>query len=168
MGRKSDNANKNSLPLYRRQGVIIFELVLALLATLWVYDRQEAISMDLSRFEWKNRLLLIFAPDVKHPHFKRMHAEINAQSAGVKDRDLVVFEIFEKDPSQMDASPISVSDADELRKHFQVARNTYTIILVGKDGGIKLNRDDQLQLSEIFELIDSMPMRRNEMRLQNQ
>jgi hypothetical protein len=36
--------------------------------------------------------------------------------------------------------------------------------LVGKDGGIKLKRGDQVDLREIFGLIDSMPMRQREMR----
>ncbi|MFO7687606.1 MAG: DUF4174 domain-containing protein [Desulfobacterales bacterium] len=35
---------------------------------------------------------------------------------------------------------------------------------MGKDGGIKLKRNDQVRLEEIFQLIDSMPMRQDEMR----
>ena len=64
----------------------------------------------------------------------------------------------------MNASPLSPADADALRQHFSIASNTYALILVGKDGGVKFKRDDRVSLSEIFELIDSMPMRKNEMR----
>jgi hypothetical protein len=37
------------------------------------------------------------------------------------------------------------------------------VILIGKDGGVK-SRLDQLDLDVLFSDIDSMPMRRNEMR----
>ena len=167
MSRKSACANKISVPI-SRQGRTVIGLALAFWMTLFAYNPKDAISMDLARFEWKNRLLLIFAPDAMHPQFQQMDAEINAQGAEVRDRDLVVFEIFDKDPSQMNASPLSPADADALRMHFGISRQMYALILVGKDGGIKLMREDRVPLSEVFELIDSMPMRKNEMRLKNQ
>jgi hypothetical protein len=36
-------------------------------------------------------------------------------------------------------------------------------VLVGKDGGVKLERSGPVSLSVIFALIDSMPMRQREM-----
>jgi hypothetical protein len=33
---------------------------------------------------------------------------------------------------------------------------------VGKDGGIKLRRSAQIELKDIFDLIDAMPMRQEE------
>ena len=36
--------------------------------------------------------------------------------------------------------------------------------IIGKDGGVKLNRQNRTQLKDIFALIDAMPMRREEMR----
>ncbi len=167
MSRKSANANKNSGPI-SSQGFSAIGIALASVIALCAYNPTDANSMDLARFEWKNRLLLIFAPDVMHPHYQRIDTEINAQSAEVRDRDLVVFEIFDKDPSHMNASPLSSADADALRRHFGVSRQMYALILVGKDGGVKLKREDRVPLSEIFELIDSMPMRTEEMRQKNQ
>jgi hypothetical protein len=38
------------------------------------------------------------------------------------------------------------------------------VILIGKDGGEKLSREEGTTLGEIFGLIDTMPMRRREMR----
>ena len=42
------------------------------------------------------------------------------------------------------------------------------LILLGKDGGIKLKRNDRVKFEEIFSLIDSMPMRKDEMRQKGQ
>jgi hypothetical protein len=45
-----------------------------------------------------------------------------------------------------------------------VSRGEFAVILMGKDGGIKLRRQSQTKLTDIFALIDAMPMRREEMR----
>ena len=123
--------------------------------------------MDLTQFQWKNRLLFLFAPDRNNPLFKDLQSDIIAQKTEVKDRDLVVFEVLERDPSRMNTTPIDREGADSLRDRFRVPPNTFSLILVGKDGGVKLKRHDQGNLKEVFELIDSMPMRQNEMRQKN-
>ena len=48
-------------------------------------------------------------------------------------------------------------------RKFAISEGAFSLILVGKDGGIKLKSGDQVDLTEVFELIDSMPMRQGEM-----
>jgi hypothetical protein len=124
----------------------------------------EETPMDLSQFQWKNRLLFLFAPNPSHPFFDVLQKSIETQQAEVVDRDLVVFEILESGTSRMDRSDLDPQVAQSLRDKFDVRRGRFTLILVGKDGGIKLNRQDQTQLEDIFALIDAMPMRREEMK----
>lgn len=124
--------------------------------------------MDLTQFQWKNRLLFLFAPDGSHPLFKNLQSQIVAQKAEVEDRDLVVFEVLAQDSSRMKTTSLDRQQADSIRDHFAVPRNIFSLILVGKDGGIKLKRNDQIDLGAVFELIDSMPMRQDEMRQKNQ
>ena len=120
--------------------------------------------MDLNQFQWKNRLLFLFTPDGKNPIFKKFQSEIKLQIAEVEDRDLVVFEVLENGPSRMDRTQLDRQVADSIRNRFKAPEHKFTLILVGKDGGTKLKRHDQANLKEVFELIDSMPMRKNEMR----
>jgi hypothetical protein len=120
--------------------------------------------MDLSQFQWKNRLLFLFAPNRSHPLFNVLQKSIANQQAEVADRDLVIFEILESGASRMDRSDLDPQAAQSLRDKFDVRRGGFAVILVGKDGSIKLNRQDQTRLEDIFGLIDSMPMRREEMR----
>ena len=124
--------------------------------------------MDLSEFEWQNRLLLLFAPHSENKLLKKLQSEIDMQKYEVKDRDLVVFEVLEMGHSRISETPINRQEAENLRDFFSIPRNNFTLILVGKDGGVKLRRNDQTSLAEIFALIDSMPMRKNEMRQKNQ
>jgi hypothetical protein len=41
---------------------------------------------------------------------------------------------------------------------------TFSVVLIGKDGGEKLRRPTPLAPDELFALVDAMPMRRAEMR----
>jgi hypothetical protein len=147
----------------RSLAVIFFILV-----GLTVWAPKEALSMDLTQFQWKNRLLFLFAQENNHPLFKDLQSQIVAQKAEVDDRDLIVFEVPAQGPARMNTSPLDRKEADSIRNHFAIPSNTFSLILVGKDGGIKLKRRDQVDLREVFELIDSMPMRQREMRQKSQ
>ena len=120
--------------------------------------------MDLSQFQWKNRLLFLFAPNRSNPLFDVLQKSIAIQQAGVADRDLVIFEILESGTSRMDRSDLDPQVAQSLRDKFDVRPGRFAVILVGKDGSVKLSRQEQTQLEDIFDLIDAMPMRREEMR----
>lgn len=119
---------------------------------------------DISQYRWKNRLLLIFAPDRSHPMFDALHRSLSAQEAEVSDRDLVVFEILESEPSSINGAVVASDTAHALRDKYTVSRGEFRVILVGKDGGLKLKRNEPTNLKKIFSLIDSMPMRQEEMR----
>ena len=52
---------------------------------------------------------------------------------------------------------------DEMSKQFTVLSLGFQLLLLGKDGGVKL-RSSNVSLEDIFSLIDTMPMIRKEMR----
>jgi hypothetical protein len=120
--------------------------------------------LDLSQFQWKNRLLFLFAPNRNHPMFDSLHDSLSAQKAEVADRDLVILEILESEPSSMNSKPLASETALSLRKRYKVNQGEFAVLLIGKDGGIKLNRQNETRLEDIFALIDTMPMRRQEIR----
>ena len=123
-----------------------------------------ALGADLAAYRWKNRLLLVFSPTRSNSAFARFNQDLSSRALDVEDRDLIVFRIHEGGPSQRGEDPLSTEDAEELRRRFGVRPGVFTVILIGKDGGVKMVREDQAGLQEIFDLIDSMPMRQREMR----
>jgi hypothetical protein len=155
------NANKRYT--YMLKSIL---LVMLMVTALSIGDSRNvlAVTLDLTQFQWKNRLLFLFAPSRDHPLFHTLHKSIMAQKAEVADRDLIIFEILESGPSSMNANHLDPQTAQSLRKKFDVPPGNFTVILVGKDGGIKLNRRAQTQLADIFSLIDAMPMRQEEVR----
>jgi hypothetical protein len=144
---------------------IILTAMMLLMAVLVFSSRAaQSHSLDLSEFQWKNRLLILFAPNRNHPLFDAFRKSLAANRSEAADRDLVIFEILESDVSSMNNEPINSDTPRLLRETFDAQPGAFTVILIGKDGGVKLKRRDHADLEEIFDLIDSMPMRREEMR----
>jgi len=125
-----------------------------------------AAAIDLKQYQWQHRLLLLFAPSVEDPAYQALGRELQEQARGVQDRDLMVFQVLEQGPSLVAGQEISSAAAQALRQRFAVRSGTCTVVLVGKDGGVKLQRTGQVALADIFALIDSMPMRQQERRRQ--
>jgi len=143
-------------------------VVLTAVLACSTFGGQEALSMDLNQFQWKNRLLFIFAPQEGDSFFQALQSEISTQPDEIAERDLVVFEIFETGPSYMGTTRVDPQAAAAIRTKFAAPVGQFTCILVGKDGGTKLRRHAPVKLEEVFDLIDAMPMRREEMRQKSQ
>jgi Domain of unknown function (DUF4174) len=129
---------------------------------VWAEKSMDVV--DLGQYRWKNRLLFLFSPSPEVPAFQTFMGELNRNSEGVRDRDLLVFRVLEQGPSFLASQEITPQGAEGLRRRLGVDRGAFTVVLVGKDGGVKLQRPGPVALSDIFGLIDSMPMRQREMR----
>lgn len=148
------------------KGKLAVLLIIAWVGALSIFAGEEAVPMnvDFEQFKWKNRLLLVFAPDSNHPFFESLRRDLSTRTHEVDDRDLVVFEILGVGTSKRDGTQLDPHTAASLRERFDVSPKAFSLILMGKDGGVKLRRNDPVNLEEIFRLIDSMPMRQDEMR----
>jgi len=59
---------------------------------------------------------------------------------------------------------VELNDAQSLRERIGASPKEFLVVLIGKDGGIKARYPQAPALSEVFDLIDGMPMRRSERR----
>ena len=147
---------------------IILAMMMATVLSIGSSRIALAMPLDLAQFQWENRLLFLFAPNRNHPFFDTLHKALEAQKAEAKDRDLVIFEILESGRSSMNTNDLDHQTAQSLREKFDVPRGEFIVILIGKDGGIKLRRQNQTQIEDIFAVIDAMPMRQEEIRQKSQ
>jgi hypothetical protein len=108
---------------------------------------------DLDGLRWNSRVILLFALDTNNSQLAQQKEMLDRQAAGIKDRDLKVFEITGRSPS-----------GEQLRDRFHVKADSFAVVLIGKDGSTKLKHSEPTDPNEIFKLIDSMPMRKDEMR----
>ena len=123
-----------------------------------------ALGADLTPYQWEYRLLLVFAPVSSDHRFMALARNLTARREDVQDRDLRVFHIFETGPSYLDGQELPRDDVEALRRRFKVRSGGFRLILIGKDGQVKLAGDERVALQAVFDLIDTMPMRRREMR----
>lgn len=117
---------------------------------LWMADLVEADELSLRPYLGENRILLVFGP-ADEPRRVQQREILETDAAGLEERHLVV---------------LHPTEGGRLAERFEVGPSDFAVILIGKDGGEKLRRHQPVALAELFALIDSMPMRRREIRLQ--
>jgi peroxiredoxin len=120
-------------------------------------------SFNLNSQKWQNRVLLLFAPSVNNHSYQQQMQLFNQQQNDFKDRDLVLVQVLATDKSYANGQLIDESSASNLRNRFGVDKENFRVILIGKDGGVKRQETTPVQATAIFEQIDAMPMRQQEM-----
>ena len=105
---------------------------------------------EIGAYEWKNRVLIVFANSDRDPRFQDQLAMLNEQIDALRERDVVV---------AIDTDPTMKS---KLRTTFRP--HGFMILLIGKDGHKALRKPFPWDIREISRSIDKMPMRQQEMR----
>jgi hypothetical protein len=96
--------------------------------------------------------LVILVGRPSDPRVREQHALLAQGAAALRERDVVVQDIA-PEAARLRRPELGVS-----------SRAKFQVLLLGKDGGVKLRRDKPVAASEIIALIDTMPMRQEEMR----
>ena len=126
---------------------IIFSGIL-LLSLMAIMIPKELQGIELNEYLWKNRIILTFAEDEDHPDLIKLKVEMKENDCGILNRDLLHFHLSN------DGKTGNLSTTND---------QSFRILLIGKDGGIKYESKRSDSLIQLFELIDSMPMRQDEM-----
>ena len=106
----------------------------------------------LAIYRWKSRVIVALTPSATDPNLDRQRRLYHDMGHGARERDLVLVEAVGPSPA-----------AAALRRRFDVVSG-FTALLIGKDGGEKLRSDTPVGPADLFPLIDTMPMRQQEMR----
>lgn len=123
-------------------------------------------SFSLDRYQWKSRILLVFAPSAKSPAYEAQMQLFEGGEAGFRDRDVITIQVMDEGESRVDDEHLPEAAADRLRERFDVGPDQFRVILVGKDGTEKRCDEAPVKTSAIFDEIDAMPMRQREMQEQ--
>jgi len=121
----------------------LFFLLLTL--TVIAGEKEKDVLKQIKKSQWKHRLILVHDPE-KSPDWAR---QIAAAKAGLKERHLKLIPV----------TPV-------VMKQYKIEAGTQTLILIGKDGGVKARQYKSFNLAKLFKIIDQMPMRRREMKEQ--
>lgn len=123
------------------------------------------MAQSLSQHEWKNRVILLFAPAFENSSLQKQMATFQKDIEGLKDRKLIIYQITPND-IEREGNILEESTSSDWFKKFVVPKNEFTFILIGLDGGKKMRSSKIVSLGQLFRKIDQMPMRRAEIRKQ--
>lgn len=105
---------------------------------------------DLSEFLWTNRPIVVFADTEADPRFQQQIDALLQGEDEMRDRDVVV--LTDTDPAAR--SPLRI----KLRPR------GFQLVLIGKDGGVKLRKPFPWSVRELGRSIDKFPLREREIR----
>lgn len=134
-----------------------FTVVLALLAAGPV-----AAADILSGLLWQARPLVVAAVSADDPMIARLKAGIESSQAGFVERRMVLIEVY-PEHAWINGRRLPTRDADHLRVRFGIGAGEPRWVLIGLDGGVKLEGPAGDSPDEVYALIDGMPMRRREL-----
>lgn len=123
-------------------------------------------AQDLTEHRWQDRLIIISADSYQHPKLIQQLKEFQNKTTELADRKLIIYQI----------TPTSYIKGIEnnqptknstLYKKYNSTNKTFKVILIGLDGGLKLQSHKVVPAAQIFDQIDQMPMRQQELKLKN-
>lgn len=98
----------------------------------------QADELNLQSYQWKNRILLLEDTKKDSTQIQKARKRLGSHKADLLERDLIILT--------------------------RGGQKEFKIRLIGKDGGQKWESGPDFKTQTIFDLIDSMPMRQQEMR----
>ncbi|MCY7358606.1 MAG: DUF4174 domain-containing protein [Rudanella sp.] len=110
----------------------------------------------LAENQWKHRIILLYAPSASSPELTSQRDILAADPSGLTERDLLVREVT--------ADQLSDEDRAFLQQNLNTTGNTFRVLLIGKDGGVKVRKTSPIALKQLFGTIDGMYMRQQEMK----
>jgi len=114
-------------------------------ASLTILD---AASLTLEEFLWQARLIVVFADSPLDPRFSDQIAKLEADPQALIERDVVVI---------TDTAPQTPSALREA-----LHPRGFSMVLIGKDGEIRLRKPFAWDVREISRSIDKIPLRQQE------
>lgn len=113
-------------------------------------DTLSASHVSIDDYLWTHRPVIVFADSPADPRFIEQMRLLDVGVADLTDRDVVVI---------IDTDPLAVSD---LRQSLRP--RGFSLVLIGKDGRVKLRKPLPWDTRELGRVIDKMPMRQQELK----
>ncbi|CAM4602198.1 unnamed protein product [Leuciscus chuanchicus] len=145
-------------------------------------DKPRSLENFLSRFRWRRRLFVISAPNDEEWAYQQQLYALTSQACNLGLRHVSILKLVGTDLIDMggvlelypingsatvEREGISASLVRDIRNYFQISPEYFSMLLVGKDGNVKSWYPSPMwSMAIIYDLIDSMQLRRQEMAIQ--
>lgn len=113
---------------------------------------RSAIAETLDEYLWEKRPLIVFANTPNDLRFQRQMKLLEDDKEQLDERDVIV--IVDTDAN--------ADETTDLRK--KLRPRDFQLVLIGKDGQVKLRKPRPWTVRELSRVIDKMPLRQQELR----
>jgi len=135
-------------------------LVWKLFVALPLVSSAQAGSLDGYLFD--TRPILLFTSSEKHPALREQLKAFAQFECEFYKRDMEVLTIVGDGHSIVDGAALSSEEVSFLKDELDVGPYNELLVLVGKDGKVKLRAHMPLKANDLIRLVDAMPLRRIE------
>ncbi|KAL6484965.1 hypothetical protein MHYP_G00070100 [Metynnis hypsauchen] len=145
-------------------------------------DKPRSLENFLSRFRWRRRLFVISAPNDEEWAYQQQLYALSSQACNLGLRHISILKLVGTDMADMggvlelypingsatvEREGLSATLVKDIRNYFQISPEYFSMLLVGKDGNVKSWYPSPMwSMAIIYDLIDSMQLRRQEMAIQ--
>ncbi len=123
-------------------------------------------AQNLEKHTWKNRILLVKTSDSASEIYQQQIKEFDNATDELEVRKFVLYKITGDEYEMINYENPTLNDSGKIAsKSTEMTLNdkeNFEVILIGLDGGVKLRQTDVLTKEALFNIVDAMPMRRNE------
>lgn len=116
--------------------------MLVVLVTSTALGSATAVAAELSDYRWERRPLLLLAPTHSDPRLVETLSRIEGSQCDFVGRDMVIGLVVTEGASTLDGHVINAAESQRLVNQYAIGENTFSAVLIGKDGGEKLRVND--------------------------
>lgn len=116
-------------------------------------------SQNMEQHQWNNRVIILYADDQYQDLLEQQFKVLNDNPTLLVERKLVIYKCNQESCLFYDG----INDVRSLPK-LEMKQKGFQFALIGLDGGVKLRSQKLVTKEQLFALIDSMPMRKQEIK----
>lgn len=129
------------------------------MASVHAYTQE---SFALAQYRWKNRVLVISAATEEDKNLRGQQDLVALTQDAFTDNNLVLVTLLDNAGSRAGERELKKEEVAAARAALDISPGLFALKLIGKDGSVKLSGEKAIPMTEIYDLINSMPMRQSE------
>ena len=102
---------------------------------------------NIKKHQWKNRVLLVFTEDVNNDAYKKQLIILKEHQKGLLERKLIFYSFTKKEFA------FNFEDSWQKSTKFRNEKDSFKVILIGLDGGTKLEQTKILSSEKLLVFI---------------
>lgn len=116
----------------------------------------------LTQYQWKKRVLVLSAATYDDKNLRRQQHELALAPQEFADRDMALVTLLDNAGSTAGTQALTNEETAMARVALGIGPDSFALRLIGKDGAVKLSGETATSMTDIYALIDTMPMRQRE------